>query len=255
VIGDKIYAAESFEEFMRRIRKSAKIKPKNEKGIGYYKLVKELPEWMEEVSHLPPGKWLFRGHSDAMWGLRCSLDRENILHLRNGRSREQHEKDLLDRFKAQAIPYLKHVPQNEWEWLILAQHHGLPTRLLDWTTNPLVALYFSVVENDGDRDAKIIAYKHARKPLDFKTALHPSKISEIELCEPPHITDRIVAQRSVLTAEPDEDKEENDGEIKTWYISYKSVKKIREQLAQMGFSYKTMFPSLDMICKELREAC
>jgi type I restriction enzyme M protein len=47
---------------------------------------------------------------------------------------------MLEKFKREAIPYLTIKPNDDWDWLALAQHHGLPTRLLDWTQNPLVAV-------------------------------------------------------------------------------------------------------------------
>ena len=53
----------------------------------------------------------------------------------------------ITRFKQNALSFLDRPPSNEWEWLLLMQHHSLPTRLLNWTENPLVALYFVVKES------------------------------------------------------------------------------------------------------------
>ena len=78
----------------------------------------------------------YRGHRNAKWPLIPSLFRPE--HV------SKQEMTLLKRFKQHSFPYLQRVPETEWEWLFLMQHFGLPTRLLDWTESPLVALYFSL---------------------------------------------------------------------------------------------------------------
>ncbi len=79
-------------------------------------------------------------------------------------------------FKIRAYPYLKHIPQNDWEWLTLAQHHGLATRLLDWTENPLVAGFFACYEQYLEDS---VIYVLDRRKLDVpKRDESPFKISK-----------------------------------------------------------------------------
>jgi hypothetical protein len=84
----------------------------------------------------------WRGHAEANWILRPSVFREK----RNGQP--YNEKALINNFQMRAYGRLGHRPRpcSELDWLFLAQHYGLPTRLLDWTESPLVALYFAVSE-------------------------------------------------------------------------------------------------------------
>lgn len=60
--------------------------------------------------------------------------------------RASRERGLLERFKQQAALHLTSPPGNDWDWLALAQHHGVPTRLLVWSFNPLVATWFALKE-------------------------------------------------------------------------------------------------------------
>ena len=73
------------------------------------------------------GRWVFRGHSSSRYELIASVGRG----FHTSRDRLKYEASLFDIFYREAKEHLVSVPANDWEWLSLAQHHGLPTRLLD----------------------------------------------------------------------------------------------------------------------------
>ncbi|HPH13693.1 MAG TPA: FRG domain-containing protein [Burkholderiaceae bacterium] len=80
--------------------------------------------------------------------------------------REQKECEVLETFSNHLLTYVQHRPQTAWEELAIAQHHGLPTRFMDWTTNPLVALYFAV-RNTGGRSADSAVYVLISNPKRY----------------------------------------------------------------------------------------
>lgn len=238
VINGQPYATQSIEEFF------AGEEPE---------VITNVSELIDEIMELPTGFRIFRGQSDRIWDLSCGLDREECIQRRGTLTRNDYEKRLLNQFKIRSIPYINRLPQSDWEWIGLAQHYGLPTRFLDWTTNPLVALYFSVESNDGTRDASFFMLQHDDPPID-PSIINPFEIDRIVLYEPPQIIDRMVTQRSIFTVEPD-NKPVNEGkvgEITNLCIGADHIFTIRDELAKLGITESTIFPGIESISRDLK---
>jgi len=91
------------------------------------------------------GIWIFRGESDTSYMLKPKAGR--VGNYRGAARKPDydptHERNAPKLLKRQARPYLAHTPSTDLEWLAIAQHHGMSTRLLDWTESMLVATYFA----------------------------------------------------------------------------------------------------------------
>jgi len=177
-----------------------------------------------------------------------------------------YECTLFNSFKRQARIYTKEVPNNDWEWLAFAQHYRLPTRLLDWTKNPLAALYFAVCNTDSRNDAWVLVMEFGslakgheymidinkppwKSPLKYK-----GKFNRYI----PSITDsRMAAQQSVFTISKDplqliSDMKDKNGEKHKIIISAHSKEKIRRQLQRLGINQASLFPDVAGLAENLK---
>lgn len=190
---------------------------------------------------------IYRGVKNAEYRLVPKIGRDRP-HEMKAEDLEKIEKRVLRIFKDRAIAYLDHPPRNDWEWLAIAQHHGLPTRLLDWSRNPLIATYFAVSEKNSNTDSAIYIYKlHSRKHnIDPDRHSSPFEIDIVRLYHPSHVTRRIIAQDGLFTVHPhpQEPMEETETVDKIVIAgSYRA--ELRQILHNYGVHVASMFPDLD----------
>jgi hypothetical protein len=100
--------------------------------------VDSFAELHEVLSGYRKSNWIFRGHSEANWRLLPKIGRPPFSKIEEG--------SIFASWKRRAVEFVDSTPRDEWDWLAISQHHGLATRLLDWSFNPLVAAFFAVYE-------------------------------------------------------------------------------------------------------------
>ena len=213
---------------------------------------------------------IFRGQTqNASWKLVPSvgrnLDRNELL---------SNEKDILKEFKRESIPYIDFVPKNDWQWLALAQHNRLPTRLLDWTRNPLAALWFAVKDTPVVNAARGIVepgvvwglhnYEGANTVYNKKRSpKSPFSIERTCVYFPEHVFPSIQSQSSVFTVHhrdktnagafpPLETITDSDLLLEKIEIAAHAFAAMRSQLFRLGVNAASLFPGLAGLVDRIR---
>jgi hypothetical protein len=199
------------------------------------------------------GQWVFRGHSNAKYRLIPSVGRT----AHTSRDCAKFEESVFSIFRREALGYITTgLPSTQWEWLSFAQHHGLPTRLLDWTYNPLIALYFSVVA-DSNLDGALFALRVPTQASPEVLGASPFKISEPVKYFPSIVSPRIRAQEGLFIAcsqleSPLEDSLRDGWALDHMRVPANAKESLRYALFRLGVHASALFPDVDGLAARIR---
>jgi hypothetical protein len=198
--------------------------------------------------------WIFRGESLAGEPLRPGAGRVASVRGRKTLAFDiDDERAALERFKSDALPYLDRTPpaDHHLEWLAIAQHHGMLTRILDWSESLLIAAFFAV-ENGGARGGGTI---YGVKGLPAVEASDdPFALDEVSVYRPSRLTARIAPQLSTFTVHPDPSADfRADRRLRSWRISgQRNCWQIKLVLDSCGVNYANIFPDITGLAQHIQ---
>ena len=209
--------------------------------------------WLEAR---PAAAFLFRGQADKS----PIVPKIGRAAYRYDRARER---QLLLAFMRAARPFLSIPLTTSWEWLALAQHHGAPTRLADWSTSPLVAAWFAVTSFPQDTDAAVFALDLSRgdiEALDITTGQSqsgarfddPFQITKgVYLIETAPVSPRITTQRGIFTVHGDPTMPLSVPGHDVFDIPVVHRNAFQGRLLDLGIDASHIYPGLDGLCATL----
>jgi hypothetical protein len=225
---------------------------------------------------------VYHGSADASRSLLTSLDR--LGGVKPAHTKTALEEHILRNFARYSRPHLVHAT-NEWELLVAAQHHGVPTRLLDWSYSPLVAAHFATLgDARADRVIWRLDWKRVHRKFGFPElalliddlhrlvgrdgAFTPWRLigegSDAKpfacMIEPPTLDARISAQTATFTLSSDTSRSFDDflehhgiENALTRFVIPESVSDcVRDQLDMTGMDERRLFPDLDGVAAQMR---
>ena len=225
------------------------------------KQIPSFQDFMHELkfNQLIHSLTLYRGQEDANWTLNPRIARDvpkNVVL--------KEEADLIKEFKRLGRSMLtQDVLSNEWDLLAFAQHHGLKTRLLDWTTNPLIAAWFAFEKEVNVEERAIWVLQLDERDIADTSYGSPFKKKRTMAYKPNHVTQRITAQSGWFTThtfntESDsfialEDNVSYNGKLEKLVFDNALRVEITSTLSIFGINALSVFPDLNGLTKYLNQ--
>jgi FRG domain len=223
--------------------------------------------------------WVYRGQSNSTWTLKSSLHRKlNSISVTQEVSLAV-EKMLIMEFKQKSSLYAQKesiIFKNIITWLCMMQHYSCPTRLLDWSESPFIALFFAI-ENNFTKDGAIYMFNSTQIQEHFREEIFNAYLSEKELLDykkgeniliplyPTFPADRFIIQKGFFTLSTNiftdhysiidqvyTPVETNEKKFHIKLVIKKELKKeFLSRLRTMNIEYSSLFPGLDGLGKAL----
>lgn len=233
----------------------------------------EYMQWIEKHSR----EGIYRGHLKEEWILtpsivryyeqsdKCIIDDKTFIDI------DYVEYQLTTEFVKYSVPYKDFRSTTYLEKLIDAQHFGLPTRLLDCTTNPLKGLFFAVENPDFDAFNGAVYWIEPDAWYAYWVEdIVSDRENEVAMFFPASSNERLSAQEGCFIAFPLTKKiavtkkeasvlpltiknyPDNIKSLEKIEVEAKSKKQIRIELDKLGVNHRTLFPGLDGVARWIK---
>lgn len=243
-----------------------------------------VQDWLDHVDSLRRGvhdqahlRLWFRGHADFAWPLRPAVYRKGFAHDEQERLRK--ERHLTQDFRVGSAG-LRDPHMTDVDLYFLQQQYGMPTRLLDWTSDALAALYFAVTDEAHHKiDGGVImmdAYRFHPSLSGIASSRRPKVRSSVALIaawpaskdssdfpertfalRPDQFDVRMSLQRAGFTFHVPREPELTpamNGTLRTVMVAAPAKKSLKEQLAALGADAFGVFGDLESLSQHLKWA-